>query len=372
MTTLSRFLRPVVALALCFSLATPAFAATAPVGGLPDPSTAPQLLDVQLSESAITVSGLGVHDVNIRLHLTSPVGVADGPGDPALSDTPAAYFTRTSVGRGNGGVTVGKFLLTSGTAEDGWWEAVAAVTAGTDGTLTVARVYAQSTHGEYLVVDPRTLGIDAHLQVTGSHAAAFTIHQTPDPVATGHAVTFFGTVTDLDTGAPFAGVSAGANFDTGCLDSGTGGALTSASGSWRQVYAKWNYADLLSCAGAGGLSPTGSGFVIYAYADDGHWGGFTPDFREWVTARAATATVRVGGTVTVTGQSSALVKRVVLQRIVGRSWRTVGAATTRQSGRFMLVAQPPARGTYHYRVLRPGTRYHEFPATSAPFVLVAR
>ena len=375
MTKPSRRLHLLLPLVLCASLVTPAFAASAPTSSR-EPSPGPQLLEVQLSETAVTISGLGVSDVLVRVHLAAPAGITTIPETPESDPVPNVRFERTAKGRGHGGVTVDRFTLSSGTTEDGWWQAVAHLTSGLDGTMTVAQVCARAADGQVLTIDPRIISIDAHLQVTGRHIPLFTIGQAPDPATNGQNVTFFGTLTDSDTGAPFAGVNAGANFDSVCLVSGAyGGVATTTSGSWRETYPNWQWGGSYGCAGASGVLPVtppgDGGVLVYAYADDGHRGGFNPDFREWVTARAAAPSTRVGATVVITGRSSALGLPVNLQRLVGRTWRTVGTTVVRYSGRFALLAQPPASGTFHYRVLRPATRYHEFPATAPPMTLVA-
>jgi hypothetical protein len=60
-----------------------------------------------------------------------------------------------------------------------------------------------------------------------------------------------------------------------------------------------------------------------------------------VTGSVAALTTPVGG-------------KVVLQRLVGKRWRTVNEARVRASGRFTLTASPPA-GRNSYRVVFPAT-----------------
>ena len=355
----------IAALALLSTLAgTPAAHA--------DVSTSPQLVDVQLSETATTVSGFEWHDVVVRLHLTSPIGIAPTT-DTEGSTYPSVRFDRTSAGRGQVQVAPDgpAFTLASGTAQDGWWQGLVHVTAGYDGTFTVTHVWAmQSDFAEELSVDPRTIGLNAQLQVTGVNVPHLTIKQWPDPVINGSALILSGTLTDLDTGVPFAGVSVGVRVDTACLGSPAApGVATAVDGSWRQTFPTWD-ASALNCAfiaAAHNPSATDNGIAEYV-------GLFNvdPNFHEWISAQLASGTVHAGGTVAVTGKSSAILVPLTLQRLVGSTWRTVGTAIVRLSGRFTMVAQPPTRGTWRYRVLRVPTRHNEFLASSSVRILVAR
>ena len=369
--TLPRALRFVVPLALLASLATPAFAATSPPG-VAAPSTSPQLLDVQLSETAVTVSGLEWHDVSVRLHLTSAKGIIQTNDTQGFS-YPSVRFERTTAGRGQVAYAPNtpSFTLASGNAEDGWWEGVVHVTAGYDGAFTVTSVFAYQSDYVELAVDPRTLGIDADVQVTGVNIPHLTIQQSPNPVQNGSTLTLSGTLTGADTGLPLSGVGVAIMQDTPCSEMalGGGGLPTAADGGWRGTFPKWD-TGLLSCA-----------FVTAVHArsltDDGiaeYVGMFNLDvnFREWVGARLASSRVRVGRTVAVTGTSSAIGGPLSLQRQAGGTWHTVGKTSVRSSGTFTLLAQPPARGTYRYRVLHAPTRDGELPATSSVMTLVAR
>ncbi|MDQ1683230.1 MAG: hypothetical protein QOH99_1771 [Frankiaceae bacterium] len=336
-----------------------------------DASTAPQLLDVQLSETAATVSGLEWHDVVVRLHLTSPIGIAPTT-DTEGSTYPSVRFDRTGAGRGQVQVAPDgpAFTLASGTAQDGWWQGLVHVTAGYDGTFTVTHVWAmQSDFTAVLSVDPRTIGINAQLQVTGVNIPHVTIKQAPDPVVNGSSLTLSGTVTGVDTGLPFAGVTVGVRVDTACIGSPTGpGSPTAADGSWHQAFPKWDASEL-NCAfiaAAHNPSATDNGIAEYVGLFN-----IDPDFHEWISAQLASGTVRAGGAVAVTGKSSAIREPLILQRLVRSTWRTVGTSTVRLSGRFTLVAQPPSRGTWRYRVLRVPTRHNEFPASSSVRILVA-
>ena len=341
-----------------------------------DTAAVPQLLDVQLSETAITVSGLEVHDVVVRLHLTSYKGIIQD-GGPAGESYPTIRLERTTAGRGqvDYAPTGPSFTLASGTAEDGWWEGIVHVTAGYDGTFTVTAVFAAQADYVLMDVDPRTLGINAQLQTTGVDIPHLDIQQSPSPVVAGQDVHLFGTVTAADTGAPFSGVTLAIGFEYMCAE-GYGGmpATTGADGRWSEDWPKWTHGEDSSCATiAESGTATGPGSAAILYVELYNFG---PTFRNAVTASLASHVVRVGRTVRVTGTTSVhgtLGVPVKLQRLVGRRWRTVSTATIGEDGRFRLIAQPPTRGRFTYRVLlSPHVLVHEVASTSRTMVLIAR
>ena len=335
-----------------------------------DELSVPKLLGVQLSQSAVTVSGLAVTDVVVRLHLASYKGIVPSYSPECDFADPNADFVRTTDGRGQVAVAppTGQYVLVSGNAEDGWWEQTVHVTAGYDGTFAVTHVYATQADGVALSIDPRTIGINAQLQVTGVDIPHLTITQTPDPATTGHDLTLSGTVTSLDTGKPFAGVEVNIGFDTELREGGGMSVTTGVDGEWRHTWSKWQFGGSYSEAFVS--APVAAGSNEFAEYVGFH--AVDPHFREWVTARMAASSVRAGGKDEVTGVSSASGMAVSLQRLAGRTWRTVGTATVRYDGHFTLTAQPPTRGIHHYRVLRPATRHNEVGASSAQLVLVAR
>jgi hypothetical protein len=72
-----------------------------------------------------------------------------------------------------------------------------------------------------------------------------------------------------------------------------------------------------------------------------------------IAAAMARSPVPLGTAVQVNGTSSPVSGPLVyLQRLVGGAWLTESFADVRASGRFTLIAQPPARGNNRYRVLR--------------------
>jgi len=73
-----------------------------------------------------------------------------------------------------------------------------------------------------------------------------------------------------------------------------------------------------------------------------------------VSAVPLARSVRVGRTVTIVGSASPLTdanRGVELQRLVGRTWRTIATAPLRSSGRYTVSATLPVPGPVHFRVL---------------------
>lgn len=81
-------------------------------------------------------------------------------------------------------------------------------------------------------------------------------------------------------------------------------------------------------------------------------------FYRWVSALPTSRSIRVGRTLTVVGGASPATGVARLQRLVGRTWRTVSTARVRPSGRYTTVVLMPARGRAYYRVVVLDTPVH--------------
>lgn len=336
----------------------------------------PQLVDIQLGSSSFTVNGFGYTAVQLRLHLTDDTGVvrADPNAGLGLPGTPYVELTKTTAGRGQvTSLSADVFTLTSGTAQDGWWTTTLRMTAGYDGAWTVTEVSATDGSGNVLDVDPRTQGINATMQVKGENIPHLSMRQTPDP-ATGDrgSIAFAGHVTDLDTGRPLR-ASVHMGFDAGCTTFPYGGAssvTSAADGSWRLSFSSW-----LPNAGCASI------YNLSHVPDPAHPGAtmtvqifyvnfrVAPAYRWPVGASLAATSIRLGESTTVNGGTGAVGETVRLQRLVSNSWRTVGEAKVRRSGRFTLIAEPPSRGNWRYRVLLSPTIPGEQASTSRVLLL---
>lgn len=327
----------------------------------------PQLVDVQFSNSAVTLTGFAYTSVQLRLHLTDDTGViAENGSASGFPDYPFAVLTKTTAGRGEiYRLGSADFALTSGTAKDGWWTATLWLTSGYDGTWTVTEVAA--TDGSNLMdVDPRTQGITRTLQITGKDIPHLSMRQTPDPVlGTNGGIGFYGHVTDADTGAPLrATVHMG--FESSCSDTpfmGSESVTPAADGSWRLAFDHWM--PNFGCASIFNLVHIAGRTVPVFYVAF----FFAPHYRWPVGASLAATSIKLGESTTVNGSTGAVGETVRLQRLVSGAWHTVGSTRVHLSGRFTLVAQPPSRGNHRYRVLLLPTIPGERASSSRVLVL---
>lgn len=92
-------------------------------------------------------------------------------------------------------------------------------------------------------------------------------------------------------------------------------------------------------------------------------------YYRWVTAAALTSAVRIGRTLTVNGSVAPNQGSVRLQRLMGRTWRTIASANIRPSGRYTLSAPVTSLGCSYYRVVARGG-WTMAPTASRTFVVV--
>lgn len=319
-----------------------------------------------------TVSGFAVGYIDVRLHLTDDTGVVQKQfsNDMVTSSLwPRVALVRTSAGRGQ--VVYGtssSFILSSGTPQDGWWSGSFRLTSGYDGAFTVGLVQAVDEANNVLSVDPRTQGITRTVQVTGQHIPHLSMGQQPDPVVGvppggNGPLTFYGHVTDLDTGAPYPHVTVHMGFDSQCENlRGTQTATTASDGSWRLTVSYWT-----PDAGCASIFN-----VIANDQNDPAWYAqphIAPHYRWPVSASLAKTSIQLGQSTTVNGSTGAKGETVVLDRLVSGAWHQVGSTTVRLSGRFSLVAQPPSRGNHRYRVRLIPSHRGELSSTSRVLLL---
>jgi hypothetical protein len=209
----------------------------------------------------------------------------------------------------------------------------------------------------YIDLDEQGLP-DVLLDVTGTHKPRIRFARTV-PSHPSTVVTLRGTLTDSDTGRPLRGRRVSFGIDDQCVEDGLAGTgTTDAAG--RATYTQRVDGQRRLCAWAPlpgstsrGRSYGGSGSETYA------------DFGLGLTASVTASTVRAGRSTTVTGsllaaysspspgRSATAGHFLRLQRLVGRTWRTVNDAKVRDSGRYTLTATPPTRGRHAYRVAFP-------------------
>ncbi len=342
---------------------TPLLAPAAPALAADGDPPPPTLVDVRLSRDAVTVSGLRSVPVTVSVHLKDPAGVVETSNLHIPSPWPDVVLRRTSGGRPTAGApmfTVRDLDLTSGTPQDGIWTTTVLVPSTWEGTWQVTSVTAENDAGGSLHVDPRTVGITRSLTVVGTHQPSLSINLDPAVTVGGKGpVAVKGRAVDADTGRPVAGLllTLGTNLAENCGAFGYGGS------AWTTTDARGYYAFRRRTSRDGAvcviaalpqrrrvLDVHRSTTLLFRVATQG--------VRPVVSAAADSSTVTTGGTVAVRGRALAAAslhgRQVVLQRLVGRTWRQVGTSRVRSSGRYTLYATPPARGLHLYRVLTGG------------------
>lgn len=358
--------RSVLAVAACAAMtlallpgAAPASAAPGGTGGARTSasqaaSPSGTVSDLTLSTSAVTVDGFAVAPVMVEFTLTG--GPVDATGVVLLRTTTTwdvnaprhlpARVTRVDGTVGNG--TYRGTLQVPSTAHGGW--RVSSVGFGNDGG------YPQDPTP---AIDLREQGLpDVLLDVSGTHRPRFRFDRTV-PKYPSTTVTLRGTLTDSDTGRPLKGRRVSFGIDSQCTEDGLAGTRTTGA-SGRATYTERLDRPRMLCAWAPLPGSTRQG-QSYARSDNGTWATFGLG----LTVTVTTPTVRVGRSTTVKGSlltpyPSAIPGRsetaghiVRLQRLVGRTWRTVNSAQVRITGRYTLTATPPRRGRHAYRVWFP-------------------
>jgi len=349
-----RTFRPVPAALLALVLVASA-AVAGPAAAEQTPTTT--LVDVQLSRSAVQVSGLGAVKVVVSVHLKDPQGVEDSFNSHIPHPVPLVSLERTS-----GGATAGAprwrsldLDLTSGTAQDGIWTATAWVPSTFEGTWQVSYVIA-GDGDDALGVDPRTVGITRTLTVSATHQPELTAHVEPRVVVgAGGPVTVKGRVVDADTGAPVRGLllTIGTSAGEDCGAFGYGGSAWTTTDS-RGYYAFRRTAKEGRFCVIAALPQRRRDLDVYRDTTV-LFRTVAPKTQPVVSAVPDRTTVRAGRRVAIRGSVVARINveqmQVVLQRRVGRHWRQVNTSRVRSSGRYTVHATPPTRGRHLYRVV---------------------
>jgi hypothetical protein len=318
----------------------PAHAATAD-------TAAPEVASISLSRETITVVGTDVQLLTVGVRLTDDVGVVE-IDEVTTGHTPYLLF-------GSRRVAV-NLVLGTGTAQDGVWTGVVAVTSDWAAQEQPVRVGAQDDAGNVLDVDPRTVIETPAVAVQSSHMPVIDLTVTPDPVMLNGAVTRTVRVTDEDTGRPWPDLPVFLADDASCAEDviGTTNTRTDSNGRYQHVLPAGRLYREVMCAWVPGANVPGQrstrigGDIAFAR------------YKLLVRATPAAASVPAGVNVDVNGQVVPTIqgKVVLLQRLSGTEWRTVGRGATRASSRFTVVATPPGVGLWSYRVYAPGDEQH--------------
>jgi hypothetical protein len=328
---------PATAVLLLLTVAVPAHAAPAA-----DPA-APVLESITLSQTAVTVTGVQTVFVGVQVRITDDAGVE--PTSSNEESFPSIEFGPPPL----------HLLLTrtGGTAQDGLWTALLPITSALKGLVKPTRILAYSTDFHLLDVDPATVLDVPGVTVRSSHRPAVDLTFPSEPLTRGKPVVEHVRAWDTDTGLPWKNLPLVLGTDNGCVEN-TGArstARTGTAGTYQRTLSAAS-APWLQCVWVPGATPPGGGEAPIIAADS----AFPRYSRFAVSAAPAKPAVPAGTNVDVNGSVRPVEvnKTVQLQRLSGRVWRTVGTGRVRASGRYTVVATPPGRAAYSYRVYAPG------------------
>ncbi|WP_125802732.1 hypothetical protein [Actinoplanes sp. ATCC 53533] len=332
-------------LVLSLISAAPAFAAQAA------DTAPPQLHSITFAQSSITVSGLQTRFVGVRVRLTDETGVQPREYSPGEELASPLLTVNASP---NSNVLL---RLAEGTEQDGIWTGSIPVTSAWRGKIEPIQIFAYDQKLQALTVDPRTVVDTPSLRVRSSHRPAIDMTFSPEPAPAGKPVTQRIRAWDTTTGKPWANLPLRLGIDTDCVESSTGvAARTRADGTYQRTLSaeRWQWAQ---CVWVPGINQPTMPYPPTMIASDS--GGVRTQ-RYSVSATPAAKSVPAGTNVNVNGSATPLHKGkfMHLQRLYAdKTWRKVSTGTVRASGRFTIVASPPGKATYSYRVYAPGDTY---------------
>lgn len=322
---------------------------TTPAGAAPAADTTPpQIRSIELSRTAVTVSGLQTVLVDVRVRLTDETGV-EPRGDGVGGHFPYVAFDASLNQFAN-------LERTGGTPQDGIWTGQVAVTSAWQGMVTVKHLGAYDMAHNLLEVDPRTVLDPVGIDVRSSHRPALEMTFPAEPATRGKPVVMRVRVWDTETGRPWPKAPLVVGNDNGCVET-TGSrinAYTDGAGIHQRTLSVAE-ATALNCAWVPGTSknPVESEDYRTIIAIDAAHVRYS---RYKVGATPARTTAPAGTSVDVNGSAApANTGKVIrLQRYTGGAWKNVNTGQVRKSGRYTVVATPPGKGSYSYRVYAPG------------------
>jgi hypothetical protein len=332
-----------------------------------DAADPPRVLAVSLSASSVQVDGLALAQVTVT---TTVQGWPD--------DVHSAFLTRTTSATEPSATRVMIAVLqrSSGTPGAGTYRGIFYVPSSAAGAWRVSTVSdAQPDSGSLGQMtndrDPRADGVpDAVLAVTGTHPPRIRLAIEPTPVPyPSTRYTAVATYTEVTTGRPIVGRPVVIGFDSECVESAPAGQSTDAHGQVRRVVQDAH--GFLVCAWAPLPVPAATFQWRLAYVVTGTGATYTVR----LGAKPARTSVKLGSSTTVDGnvvavggeppRAAAAGTYVRLQRLVGRTWRSVNLARVSSSGRYHVAATPPSRGRHLYRVWFPSQGRFKGTVTAA-------
>jgi len=332
--------------AVLVAVAAPATAAAAAPAA---DTSAPQVRSIAFAKASSTVNRLETDLVEVRVRLTDETGVDPYewlPGDFIDFSSPRIELNTES----------NRFVvlhLAEGTPQDGVWVGQVPVTSAWNQTVEPTRVIAVDVRRNRLDVDPRTVVDTPTLTVHGSHRPVLQMWFTPEPVAAGQRVTQFIRARDADTGVLWAQLPLHLVSDNECIESAGGLPVRTGAGGVYQRVLPQGGERFLQCARVVGTAQPGMSFTPTLIAGVSQFVRRQRYVIKAVPVRSAVparTNVNVNGTITPHIAS----KQLRLQRRYPDGvWRTVNTGVVTNGGKFTVVATPPGKATYSYRVYAP-------------------
>ena len=263
-------------------------------------------------------------------------------GDGEWGSRVAVTLERTA---GGPPATTSLDLRTHSTSTDGeHWTGVWRAGSNRGGTWTITALR-WCVGATFVEVDPRAVGITASTVLTATHVPTVTYRYAPAVAKYGARQWVTATYTD-GYGQPLRSYPIVYGDDNMCgVDFDGNRQLSTDTHGQVTVRIAHGLLQCLYFAYPGRLpwSPTTVMFAQYWVAG--------PMYYRSVSAALSTSVVRVGRAVTVKGTVSPNWQApVALQRLVGRTWRTVATAHVRASGHVTFTYVPTSRGTTYLRI----------------------
>ena len=370
--TLRRLLLLPLLIALAVT-AAPAQAATT----ADDPAThIPTVSELRLGGPDHTLVGTEISALTVSVRLVASGGVVQGTqaenpvgsdGSPESLCPCVQFFADAVTGQGSRWLQA-PLTLASGTTEDGVWTAQTPVTASQAGTWRVIRI--GLAQGGEVSLARRA---QPEVVVAGTDPVVLSVRQLTTTTTAGRPVTYTVSARLAASHKPVAGVRIGVTKNIECPNYQAASYVrTGADGTarWAGTYGAYLIVWRPLGPGKPGTIPEGEGICVESLP-----------YRVGVTATASAHSVRAGARVRISGRISAICDPdavPVLQRRVGRAWRTVNTKpAVRGSGRigagctYTLIANPP-RGAQAYRVYLPASCYGRAATSSRRLSVVGR
>ncbi len=333
-----------------------------------------EVSDIRLSTSAITVSGMDLGAVEVRVTggfraetNDTELALIFGPPAPSLPEQR----------------WVARLRNVDGTARKGTWSGTLSVPANASGSLVPTTLVLASCLDQQTACTPQSV-TGPPLQVTGRHIPVLRARVRPWPLpVSASRYEVVGSLVDAETGLGFrTPVRVALARDTSCGATTMAGLGTTVTpdrrGEFRLPVTGTLTATMsspsqgaraklqLHCVLAASTSPTAGLGVGGGNAAPIVLRAKAPFLlKASATATPARRWVRLGSTVTITGRSQNNLEPVTLQRLFGRSaWRSVTTIEPGADGRFRLITTPPTKGVMVYRTYQAGTT-EVLPTTSA-------